>query len=320
MTSKESPLVSSLEKILSQPVFQKAIAKALAESLASTFEDIQQDRADLADHMAQAATPSALQTGISHTIVRGTGNRYWDGTRVEILAVCGKTKKCKIRKVYGGEITWTDCDAVEPPDFGDSKEVSPSKRYREPTLEDLANGPVCCEVRDWDSEQWKDRQLIQIHKSGPFRFLCKNEPYDNPLNWNQCRIELPKQSLTPKPPVGLRFRDWPSDSQESSTPEPPDGWRFLEFGEVLRKGDNRYKNFVYWDLERGHVGDLVSDSFNTGFIRRNRFEVGEKVIDCRTGAVSTVQHTDKQYPIVFLEGVTNGVESKHLAPYIEDSK
>lgn len=63
MTSKESPLVSSLEKILSKPVFQKAIAKALAESLASTFEDIQQDRADLADHMAQAATPSALQTG-----------------------------------------------------------------------------------------------------------------------------------------------------------------------------------------------------------------------------------------------------------------
>jgi hypothetical protein len=143
--------------------------------------------------------------------------------------------------------------------------------------------------------------------------------YANRDNWSACRKVEPvvKQSLTTEPPVGLRFRHWPSDSQESSTPEPPDGWRFLEFGEVLRKGDNRYKNFVYWDLERGHVGDLVSDSFNTGFIRRNRFEVGEKVIDCRTGAVSTVQHTDKQYPIVFLEGVTNGVESKHLAPYIE---
>ena len=62
--------------------------------------------------------------------------------------------------------------------------------YREPTQADLANGPVCCEVRDWDSEQWKARQLIQVHEFGPFRFLCKNESCDNPLNWNQCRIEV----------------------------------------------------------------------------------------------------------------------------------
>ena len=66
----------------------------------------------------------------------------------------------------------------------------PAKRYREPTLEDLKNGPIQCEVRDWDSEQWKARQLIQIHESGPFRFLCKRETCDNPLNWNQCRIEV----------------------------------------------------------------------------------------------------------------------------------
>ena len=67
---------------------------------------------------------------------------------------------------------------------------SKPKRYREPTLEDLKNGPICCEVRDWDSEQWKARQLIQVHESGPFRFLCKNKSCDNPLNWNQCRIEV----------------------------------------------------------------------------------------------------------------------------------
>ena len=66
----------------------------------------------------------------------------------------------------------------------------PLRFYREPTLADLANGPVCCEVRDWDSEQWKARQLIQVHEFGPFRFLCKNESCDNPLNWNQCRIEV----------------------------------------------------------------------------------------------------------------------------------
>lgn len=115
MTSNET-LVSSLEKILSKPVFQKAIVKALAESLASAFEDIQQDRADLADHMAQAATPTALQTGIYHTIVRGTGNPYWDGTRVEIVTVCRKTNKCRVRKIYGGEVTWVDYKTVETAD------------------------------------------------------------------------------------------------------------------------------------------------------------------------------------------------------------
>lgn len=68
--------------------------------------------------------------------------------------------------------------------------IESPKRYREPTQADLANGPVCCEVRDWDSEQWKARQLIHIHKSGLFRFLCKNESCDNPLHWSQCRIEV----------------------------------------------------------------------------------------------------------------------------------
>jgi hypothetical protein len=102
------------------------------------------------------------------------------------------------------------------------------------------------------------------------------------------------------------------------TPEPPDGWRWLEIGEVIREGD-RYFDGNQWRDRNRAIGDTYSPAHQKT-IRRNRFEVGEKVIDCRTGAVSTVQHTDKQYPIVFLEGVTNGVESKHLAPYIEETK
>ena len=66
----------------------------------------------------------------------------------------------------------------------------PPKRYRVPTQEDLANGPIDCEVRDSDSEQWKSTRLIHVHLSGSFRFLCKSEHHESSLNWNQCRIKV----------------------------------------------------------------------------------------------------------------------------------
>ena len=119
-------------------------------------------------------------------------------------------------------------------------------------------------------------------------------------NWAACRkVETPvvKQSLTP---------------------EAPDGWRWLERGEVIRKGD-RYFDGDQWKDRNWAIGETYSP-IHQKTIRRNRFEVGEKVVDCRTGAVSTVQHTDKQYPIVFLAGVINAVELKHLAPYIEETE
>lgn len=68
----------------------------------------------------------------------------------------------------------------------------PAKRYREPTLEDLKNGPIDCEVLDSGGEQWKAMRLIEIHKSrsGRFGFFCQAER-DSPLNcWEQCRIEV----------------------------------------------------------------------------------------------------------------------------------
>ena len=120
------------------------------------------------------------------------------GERVRIQFIDG------IYVVNGKEPGYIDCYSVQLDGFSsrrcrtvDAKNLipleqppGPPKRYRDPTQADLQSGPVCCEVRDWDSEQWKARQLIQVHESGPFRFLCKNETCDNPLNWNQCRIEV----------------------------------------------------------------------------------------------------------------------------------
>ena len=68
----------------------------------------------------------------------------------------------------------------------------PLKFYREPTLEDLKNGPIECEVLDSGGEQWKAMRLIEIHKSrsGRFGFFCQAER-DSPLScWEQCRIEV----------------------------------------------------------------------------------------------------------------------------------
>jgi len=124
--------------------------------------------------------------------------------------------------------------------------------------------------------------------------------YANRDNWAACRkVEPVVQRLTT---------------------EPPDGWRWLEVGEVIRKGDRCFIS------NSGSIDCLTSfgEKFNHEahypIIRRNRFDVGEKVVDCRAGVVFTVQHTDKQYPIVFVDGVSNGIESKHFAPYIEDAK
>ena len=108
---------------------------------------------------------------------RTEGDQYWS------LAIRRWTVLTSHKVEYANEHNWLACRKIETPS-------DPPKRYRDPTQADLANGPIDCEVRDWDREQWKARRLIQVHEFGPFRFRCKNETSDNPLNWNQCRIKV----------------------------------------------------------------------------------------------------------------------------------
>ena len=65
----------------------------------------------------------------------------------------------------------------------------PPERYREPTLADLANGPIECEVRDLEGEPWKSGFLSDIHNSASLRFEGKTKVgiYER---WEQCRIEV----------------------------------------------------------------------------------------------------------------------------------
>lgn len=101
--------------------------------------------------------------------------------------------------------------------------------------------------------------------------------------------------------------------------KPPDGWRFLERGEVIRKGDILFENGQKQALGPMMIGQTCQKHWRP-VIRRNRFEVGEKVIDCRGNVAFRVQHFDQEHLIVFVDGVSNGIESRYLAPYIEETK
>lgn len=71
-------------------------------------------------------------------------------------------------------------EAIETPS-------EPSKRYREPTLADLAKGFIECEYRGSDDAAWKAGILTCI-VHGDFPFVVRDAGYRS--QWNQCRIEV----------------------------------------------------------------------------------------------------------------------------------
>ena len=102
--------------------------------------------------------------------------------------------------------------------------------------------------------------------------------------------------------------------------KPPDGWRFLENGEILRRGDKRYKDFVFWDVEAQYIGVNASEAFDTKFIRRNRFKVGEKVVRKDRDEIWEVSLIVNGAYQLKSGSVFTGSFPEHLAPYIEDTK
>ena len=68
-------------------------------------------------------------------------------------------------------------------------ETERTKRYREPTKDDLKNGPIACEYRDDCDEQWRSGFLVYI-LNGAVPFLCVNKEGLLSGQWAQCRIEV----------------------------------------------------------------------------------------------------------------------------------
>lgn len=110
--------------------------------------------------------------------------------------------------------------------------------------------------------------------------------------------------------------------KQSLTPEAPDGWRFLEVGEVIRNGDIPFENGEVYGLEPIKIGMTLQPHW-TPVIRRNRFEVGERVVhgDCKSLSISVVKNIlgDGWVDLV-RDGVSTAYHVKDLAPYIEETK
>ena len=67
--------------------------------------------------------------------------------------------------------------------------IAPPKRYRDPTQADLRDGPIKCEYRDNDDEQWRSGLLVYI-LNGSIPFLCADKEKQLSGQWEQCRIEV----------------------------------------------------------------------------------------------------------------------------------
>jgi hypothetical protein len=154
-------------------------------------------------------------------------------------------------------------------------------------------GDSSIEPRDLEDLRWSvsEKRYVEI--------TVDEIGYANRDNWAACRKIEPvvKKSLTP---------------------EPPDGWRWLERGEVIRKGDRCFSG-DQWKDRKWAIEEMYS-IIHQKTIRRNRFEVGEKVI---------VKDNTEIWEV---DSIVNGVYQlknnqcrfasfpEHLAPYIEDAK
>lgn len=104
--------------------------------------------------------------------------------------------------------------------------------------------------------------------------------------------------------------------------EPPDGWRFLEVGEVIRKGDQRLTYHGGSIDCLTSIGEKFNHEAHYPTIRRNRFEVGEKVKRVADGIVFQVKFTldNNFYGLETEGGLLDRLSGKDLAPYIEETK
>jgi hypothetical protein len=64
------------------------------------------------------------------------------------------------------------------------------KRYRTPTLADLANGPIACECIGTQLDKWQPQILLEILSEAgyPYRASCPKNQHKI-TRWSQCRIE-----------------------------------------------------------------------------------------------------------------------------------
>ena len=111
---------------------------------------------------------------------RYAGDVYWSLSLKDWVAITPDLVECANRD------NWAACRKiialVETPS-------EPPKRYRNPTQADLRDGPIECEYRDNDDEQWRSGLLAHV-LNGSIPFLCTDKEEQLSGQWTQCRIEV----------------------------------------------------------------------------------------------------------------------------------
>jgi hypothetical protein len=97
---------------------------------------------------------------------------------------------------------WKQCriKVTEPAPQAPEPEQT-STGWRTPTVEDLKDGPIACEVRDCEKEQWTTATLRSIDFGSGFPYSCNN------FAWEQCRIKATE------PAPQARFRQVYTDDK-----------------------------------------------------------------------------------------------------------
>jgi hypothetical protein len=138
-----------------------------------------------------------------------------------------------------------------------------AKKYREPTLVDLKNGPIDCEVRDYHDEPWKSGVLVCVHNSRAWRFQAQPQTrsYVYAPHWNQCRIAVPVEPI-PEPVIkeSLTTESSPSEIPDSSSeawaPKVGERVRLIETGDIYEI-ESYSETYAQYSM-RGWPGSCVN--------------------------------------------------------------
>ena len=117
---------------------------------------------------------------------------YHQGQVLKYLLRCWEKKGIEdLRKAkwYLDRLVDSFDEAIAEASEANEPSREPTKRYREPTLEDLKNGPIECKVGD----RHEKRTLIYVFENEPgrARFATVDEANPNCVGrWIDCRIEV----------------------------------------------------------------------------------------------------------------------------------
>jgi uncharacterized protein YodC (DUF2158 family) len=109
----------------------------------------------------------------------------FDGKVMRVTSVCEQAPLAILDTQFAWEFDFAWLAPAEDP------RGQPEPKHRTPTAEDLKNGPIECEVKDYDHHEWSKARLTSIGLPTDyiFRFVAKKPDSQILDRYAQCRIE-----------------------------------------------------------------------------------------------------------------------------------